>query len=54
MVRSNEIIYLAVKPYIVPDILEEIADEVTMKNLIVSVAAGITIETLETVRYLDF
>lgn len=51
VVRSNEIVYLAVKPYIVPEVLGEIAEEVTSNNLIVSIAAGITLDTIEKVGF---
>ena len=50
VVNKNEIIYLAVKPYIVPEILREIAPAIGKHHLIVSIAAGVTIKTIEKVR----
>ena len=49
LVQKNEIVYLAVKPYKLLDVLEDIAPVVTKQNLIVSVAAGITIASMEKV-----
>lgn len=45
--KSANIIYLAVKPNVVPYILEQIKYIVTQDKLIVSVAAGVTTETIE-------
>jgi pyrroline-5-carboxylate reductase len=42
-VRFGEIIILAVKPQIMKGVLQEIAGELTSKQLIISIAAGITI-----------
>ncbi|MCX8011713.1 MAG: NAD(P)-binding domain-containing protein, partial [Desulfobacterota bacterium] len=41
--RSGEIIILAIKPQIMKEVLEEIYSEVTSKQLIISIAAGISI-----------
>ncbi len=46
-VGGAEIVLVAVKPYMVPDLLREIADSVTPGAVIVSVAAGVTIATFE-------
>ena len=54
VVSKNEVVYLAVKPYIVPDILKEIAPAIGKHHLIVSVAAGITIDTIEDVSIYTF
>ena len=51
VIENNEVVYLSVKPYIVPEILDEIKEIVTKKNLIVSIAAGITTQTIETVSF---
>jgi pyrroline-5-carboxylate reductase len=40
-------IFLAVKPQILPDVLEEIAPSINTEQLVISIAAGITLETLE-------
>lgn len=47
VVRSADIVVLAVKPQILPRVLDEIADAVTAEKLIVSVAAGVPIEAIE-------
>ena len=47
-VDGAEIVLVAVKPHMVPDLLREIADSVTPGAVIVSVAAGVTIATFET------
>ncbi|WP_434056699.1 pyrroline-5-carboxylate reductase [Leifsonia sp. McL0608] len=46
-VDGAEIVLVAVKPHMVPDLLREIADSVTPGAVIVSVAAGVTIATFE-------
>ena len=47
LVKSSDVIFLAVKPNQVLDILTEISEELTSNKLIVSIAAGITTERLE-------
>jgi pyrroline-5-carboxylate reductase len=46
-VDGAEIVLVAVKPHMVPDLLREIAGSVTPGAVIVSVAAGVTIDTFE-------
>lgn len=46
-VKSAEIIILAIKPQIIWLVLEEVKDFVSAKQLIISVAAGIEIKTIE-------
>ena len=40
-------IFLAVKPQIMPDVLKEIAPSINTEQLVISIAAGITLEQLE-------
>jgi len=40
-------IFLAVKPQVLPDVLEEIASSISSEQLVISIAAGITLELLE-------
>lgn len=47
LVQSSDVVFIAVKPHLVPTVLSEISEHVTKKHIIVSVAAGVTIETLE-------
>lgn len=47
VVRAADIIVLAVKPQILPRVLDEIAEAVTADKLIVSIAAGVPIEAIE-------
>jgi len=47
LVKRSDIIFLAVKPAIVSKVLREIAVSVKQDSLIVSIAAGITIENIE-------
>ncbi len=47
VVRAADIVVLAVKPQILPRVLDEVADAVTADKLVVSVAAGVPIEAIE-------
>jgi pyrroline-5-carboxylate reductase len=46
-VRDSQVIFLAVKPQTVPALLESIAPEVNRDKLIVSIAAGVPLSTLQ-------
>ncbi|SFD19618.1 pyrroline-5-carboxylate reductase [Clostridium uliginosum] len=45
--KSADILILAVKPYMYKDVINEIKEELTKDKLIISIAAGITIENME-------
>ncbi|XP_059922312.1 pyrroline-5-carboxylate reductase 3 [Gadus macrocephalus] len=47
VVSGSDLVFVAVKPHLVPEILLEISQLVTQKHIIVSVAAGVTLATLE-------
>lgn len=47
VVKKSDIIFLAVKPNIYKSIIEEIKSELTNDKLIITIAAGITIENME-------
>nr|XP_006818555.1 PREDICTED: pyrroline-5-carboxylate reductase 2-like isoform X2 [Saccoglossus kowalevskii] len=46
-VKPSNIVFLAVKPNIMPAVLDEIAPVINERHLVVSLAAGITIDFLE-------
>lgn len=46
-VKNSQIIFLAVKPNILPSVLEEIGPYCTKNKIIISIAAGINLETIE-------
>ena len=46
-VKESDVIVLAVKPQIMPDVLEEIASVINGEKLVISIAAGITLQTLQ-------
>ena len=46
-VQESTVVVLAVKPQIMPIILEEIAPVVNSETLVISIAAGITLQTLQ-------
>jgi pyrroline-5-carboxylate reductase len=45
--RSSELIFIAVKPQAVGSLLKEVAADVTDRQLVVSIAAGVTIAKIE-------
>ncbi|XP_062900671.1 pyrroline-5-carboxylate reductase 3 isoform X1 [Mobula hypostoma] len=47
VVKNCTVLFLAVKPAILPRVLETISHFVTPEHLVISVAAGITVKTLE-------
>ncbi|KAL8181523.1 UNVERIFIED_CONTAM: Pyrroline-5-carboxylate reductase 3, partial [Gekko kuhli] len=47
VLKSCTVVFLATKPHIVPVVLREIAPDVTQDHIVVSMAAGITLQTLE-------
>lgn len=46
-VKNSDIILFAVKPFVLRDVLNEIKDTVTDKHTVLSIAAGISIKTIE-------
>lgn len=46
-VRGAKLVVLAVKPYLVPEVLADVADALEPGAVIVSVAAGVTVATME-------
>ena len=49
MVKRSRVVVISVKPHILPTVLKEVAPHVTEDHLIVSIAAGVTIKTIEEV-----
>jgi len=47
LVKSSSVIVLSVKPYVVGSVLKEVSHLITNNKLISSIAAGVTIATLE-------
>ncbi|KAK1172192.1 hypothetical protein AOXY_G4707 [Acipenser oxyrinchus oxyrinchus] len=47
VVRVSRVLFLAVKPHIIPSVLQEVSAVITLQHIIVSVAAGVTVATLE-------
>lgn len=45
--QECDVVILAVKPQVVADLLKEVKDQVNEKHLIISIAAGIPLDTLE-------
>lgn len=49
-VKSSDVLFLAVKPPIIPFILEEVGPDIEDRHIVVSCAAGVTISSIEKVR----
>ena len=49
VVKHDDVVFLAVKPDITCSVLESIAPEMDDKKLLVSVAAGVSTDTIEKV-----
>nr|XP_011451949.2 pyrroline-5-carboxylate reductase 2 [Crassostrea gigas] len=47
IVENSDLIIIAVKPHVVSPILQEVSSKVTREKLFLSIAAGVTLETLE-------
>ncbi|KAM9761798.1 pyrroline-5-carboxylate reductase 3 isoform 3-T3 [Menidia menidia] len=47
VVCGSDVVFVAVKPHLVPLVVSEISQHVTDRHTVVSVAAGVTLETLE-------
>lgn len=46
-VSKSDVLFLAVKPHIIPFVLDEIGPDIENRHLIVSCAAGVTISSIE-------
>lgn len=49
-VNKSDVLFLAVKPHIIPFVLDEIGPDIEDRHLIVSCAAGVTISSIEKVN----
>lgn len=49
VLQSCSLIFFATKPHILPAVLAEVAPVVTAEHILVSVAAGVSLSTLEEV-----
>ncbi len=52
VIRSRVVI-LSVKPHILPGAVTEVAKHITKEHLVISIAAGITLDTLQEVGSID-
>ncbi|RXN02198.1 Pyrroline-5-carboxylate reductase 1, mitochondrial [Acipenser ruthenus] len=46
-VKNSDVLFLAVKPHIIPFVLDEIGPDIENRHLVVSCAAGVTIQSIE-------
>lgn len=46
-VNKSDVLFLAVKPHIIPFVLDEIGPDIEDRHLIVSCSAGVTISSIE-------
>ncbi|MHB1001259.1 MAG: pyrroline-5-carboxylate reductase [Armatimonadota bacterium] len=47
VVKNSDIIILAVKPYVMPNVLSEICNDLRQDQLLISIAAGVTIKSIQ-------
>ncbi|XP_055981020.1 pyrroline-5-carboxylate reductase 3 [Sorex fumeus] len=47
VLQTCQLVFFATKPYVLPSVLAEVASSVTSEHILVSVAAGISLSTLE-------
>jgi len=47
VLKNSKVVILAVKPQVLPEVLEELAGVATAEHLFVSIAAGVTLSTLQ-------
>lgn len=47
LARESDLLFLAVKPYVYRGVIEEIREEVSNHTVVITVAAGITLESME-------
>lgn len=50
VVCGSDVVFVSVKPHMIPHVLVEVSQHITKKQIIVSVAAGVTLAMLEEVR----
>ena len=48
LVKNNDIIMICIKPFIINEVLDEINKEINEKKLIISIAAGVSSQKIET------
>ncbi|OKZ76230.1 MAG: pyrroline-5-carboxylate reductase [Clostridiales bacterium 36_14] len=48
LVKNNDIILICIKPFIINEVLEEIKKEINSEKLIISIAAGVSSQKIET------
>lgn len=51
--ENSDVVILAVKPHIIPSVLEEIKDNINKETIVISVAAGVTISDIEKITGTD-
>ncbi|KAF1298481.1 pyrroline-5-carboxylate reductase [Enterococcus sp. JM4C] len=47
LAKNSDTIIFAVKPYVLPNLLKELAPKLTKEQILISVAAGVTLATIE-------
>ena len=52
VVKESRVVFVAVKPHLVRHVLKEVCGSITKDHIIVSIAAGVTLEGMEEVLYI--
>ena len=47
LVKNSDVIFIAVKPYTATAVLKEVTKELTKDKIVISICAGVTLDTLE-------
>lgn len=54
VVQKSQVVFMAVKPFVAPTVLQEISPVFSKDHLLISVAMGVTLQQMEKVRVFSY